>query len=183
MNMEAARVATLVAIVQGRTGLGRTALMKLCYFLQTLRGVPLGYDFTLYSYGPFDSTVLSDLATAESLGGVISRIVQYSSGYGYEIEPTGRSRTVVGLAPGFVEKYRDEIDWVVTVFGDLRRAELEVLSTIVYVDRAYADAGESLAEEDLVRRVRDIKPNYSEIFVTENVRKLIGMELLEAVGA
>ena len=28
--------------------IGRTALMKYCYFLQVLRDVPHGYNFTLY---------------------------------------------------------------------------------------------------------------------------------------
>jgi hypothetical protein len=181
MISEMARIAALVAIVQKRTGLGLTALMKLCYFLQTLRAVPLGYDFTLYSYGPFDSAVLSDLTTAESLGGVSSRVVQYSGGYGYEIEPTGRSRAVVGLAAGFIEKYREDINWVVEAFGGLRRADLEVLSTIVYVDRKSAEADELLSEDDLVHRVREVKPNFSEDFVAENVRRLIGMELLQAI--
>ncbi len=101
------------------------------------------------SYGPFDSDVLSDLATAESLGGISSRVVQYLSGYGYEIEPTGRSRAVLSLAPGFVEKYREDIDWVVAAFGELRRTELEALSTVVYVDRDSSEAGEFLTEEDL----------------------------------
>ena len=40
--------------------IGRTALMKYMYFLQTLRGVQLGYNFSMYSYGPFDADVLSD---------------------------------------------------------------------------------------------------------------------------
>ena len=73
---ENARIATLVAIAERRPGLGRTALMKICYLLQTLGDVPLGYHFTLYSYGPFDSDVLADLASAEVLGGVSSRVVQ-----------------------------------------------------------------------------------------------------------
>ena len=47
--------------------LGRTAIMKLCFFLQESKGVPLGYHFSLYSYGPFDSDVLSDLGTAVRL--------------------------------------------------------------------------------------------------------------------
>jgi len=40
--------------------IGRTALMKYMYFLQTLRGVQLGYNFSMYSYGPFDADVLSE---------------------------------------------------------------------------------------------------------------------------
>jgi hypothetical protein len=54
--------------------------MKFCYFLQTVRQVPLGYRFTLYSYGPFDADVLSDLGTAENLQGVKASVVQYTEG-------------------------------------------------------------------------------------------------------
>src|SRR5262249_12172233 len=56
----ARRLATIVALVERSSGksLGRTAVMKLLYFLSALRGVQLGYRFTLYSYGPFDSEVL-----------------------------------------------------------------------------------------------------------------------------
>jgi len=63
---------------------GRTALMKFCIFLQTLRRVPLHYNFSLYSYGPFDSTVLSDLGDAEALG-VVREVTFYPSGFGYRI--------------------------------------------------------------------------------------------------
>ena len=52
--------------------IGRTALMKYMYFLQTLRAVPLGYNFSMYSYGPFDSDVLADLSTAEAMNLVSS---------------------------------------------------------------------------------------------------------------
>ena len=65
--------------------LGRTALMKFCYLLQTVRQVPLGYRFTLYSYGPFDSDVLSDLGTA----------VQYLGGYGYRIRKSDRAEATI----------------------------------------------------------------------------------------
>src|SRR5579864_5148815 len=67
--------------------IGRTALMKYMYFLQTLRGVPLGYNFTMYSYGPFDSDVLSDLSSGEGMNVVTSTPVVFSGGYGYQIRP------------------------------------------------------------------------------------------------
>jgi hypothetical protein len=82
-----ARLAVITELVSRAPSghVGRTALMKFCYLLQTVRGVPLGYRFTLYSYGPFDSSVLSDLGTAESLGAVRSNVVYHSGGYGYRI--------------------------------------------------------------------------------------------------
>src|SRR5437867_1104734 len=86
----------LIAELASRTpgALGRTALMKFCYFLQEVRRVPLGYRFSLYIYGPFDSNVLSDLGTAESLKAVVSNIVYYSGGYGYEISKGERCDAV-----------------------------------------------------------------------------------------
>ena len=50
-------LARMVKVAPGQT-LGRTQVMKLFYFLQELKGVWLGYDFRLFTYGPFDSEVL-----------------------------------------------------------------------------------------------------------------------------
>jgi hypothetical protein len=63
------RLGVLAALVAQAPGkLGRTALMKMAYFLQTIKGVSLGYDFRMYTYGPFDQDVLDDLSTARGLG-------------------------------------------------------------------------------------------------------------------
>ena len=61
--------------------------MKLAYFLQTVKNVPLGYSFRLYTYGPYDSDVLTHLSQAEAMHAVKSKVVPNPSGYGYEFEP------------------------------------------------------------------------------------------------
>ena len=43
---------------------GKTVFMKLAYLLQELYEVPLGYRFTLYTYGPYSPEVLADLEYA-----------------------------------------------------------------------------------------------------------------------
>lgn len=50
--------------IAGNRMLGRTALQKYVYLLQELFGVDCGYDFQLYTYGPFCSELLSDLESA-----------------------------------------------------------------------------------------------------------------------
>jgi hypothetical protein len=82
MNIESNRIAVITRLAERSPGLGRTALMKYCYFVQTLRRVPLGYSFSLYSYGPFDSDVLADLDVTESMGGVKTEVVYHTGGYG-----------------------------------------------------------------------------------------------------
>jgi uncharacterized protein YwgA len=177
-----ARLATVVTIVQKRPGLGRTALMKLCYFLQSLRRVPLGYRFTLYSYGPFESDVLSDLTSAESLGAIRSRVVQYSGGYGYEIQPTDKSELVMSLAHEFVLKHTPDIDWVIDRFAGFRASDLELLSTVIYVDREYAQTDETLNREEIVRKVHEIKPGFHEEFIADKVNYLDALNVFQSVA-
>jgi uncharacterized protein len=136
--------------------LGRTAVMKLLYFLQTLRDVPLGYRFTLYSYGPFDSDVLANLQTAESLGVVESTVVGYSGGYGYKIREGSRARWLQERASTFLEDYDEDIRWATGRFGDLSSAQLELVSAIVYVDRE-----EDFSIDEIVQTVKEIKPHFS----------------------
>lgn len=180
-EMQNDRLATLGVLAQKAPELGRTACMKLCYFLQTLRDVPLGYRFTLYSYGPFDSSVLSDLSTAESLGGIQSRVVQFPCGYRHEIEPTGRTRSLIALAADFVEQYSEDIEWVVSTFASFRSADLELLSTIVYVDRESEEAEEVLTISGIIQKVHELKPNFKETYIAEKVSHLLKLGLLRSI--
>ena len=182
-DIQSARLATIVALAKKQPRLGRTAVMKLCYFLQTLRYVPLGYRFTLYSYGPFDSSVLSDLSSAEALGGIESKPVLYSGGYGYEISTTTKSRTVKGLAADFIKKYGSDLNWVVQEFGSFGSSDLELLSTIVYVDREFAQAKPKLTPDELANRVHEVKPHFTVPYVRQKVADLQGRKLLKSVRA
>lgn len=180
-DIQNARLATIVTLAEEKPRLGRTAVMKLCYFLQTLRSVPLGYRFTLYSYGPFDSNVLSDLSTAEALGGIESKTVLYSGGYGYEISPAAKSRSVKRLATGFISKYEADLDWVIEQFAKFGSADLELLSTIVYVDREFARANERLTPGALAEKVREVKPHFKEEYIQRRVDELRQEKMLRSV--
>jgi hypothetical protein len=178
-----ARLAIIAALIEKQHPLGRTAVMKLCYFLQTLRNVPLGYRFTLYSYGPFDASVLSDISSVEALGGVESKTFFYSGGYGYEISPTRKSGFVKALAPKFIKKYGLDINWVIGQFGKFGSAELELLSTIVYVDRESAQARTKQLAGALAKRVREIKPHFKLPYVQSKVEYLGQKCLLNSLKA
>jgi uncharacterized protein YwgA len=74
------RYALIAELAHRSDSLGRTSLQKKIYLLQTLFYVNLGYDFTLYTYGPFTSEILSDLDVAEAMGAV--RVNSVASSYG-----------------------------------------------------------------------------------------------------
>ena len=159
--------------------IGRTALMKYLYFLQTLRSVPLGYRFTLYSYGPFDSDVLADMGSAETLGAISSEVVLYPGGYGYQIRPGQKAGWLKNRAVDFLTKYDADIKWVVQKFGVLKSSsELELVSTIVYVDREAAKENLRLNIETLGKRVQEIKPHFTEDRICEFANWLASEQLL-----
>src|SRR5258708_7802894 len=98
--------------------LGRTAVMKLAYLLQTVKKVPLGYDFRLFTYGPFDSDVLEDLGQAETLGAVASNIVHFpsGSGYGYEFSPGKELKQLQAKTGKEVAPHRTDLQWALREF-------------------------------------------------------------------
>jgi uncharacterized protein len=161
MNIENNRIAVITRMAEKSPHLGRTALMKYCYFLQTLRRVPLGYAFSLYSYGPFDSDVLADLDAAESIGGVKTQVIYYPGGYGYQIEPGDRIEGAKRWGADFLKQYETDIDWVLSQFGNLNSAQLELASTIIYSDRESSAKSERLTPDQLALRVHDVKPRFS----------------------
>ena len=75
MDQEMLRIDFINAIASKLQGAepGRTALMKLAYFAQELWAHLLRLQFHLYSYGPFDSSVLSDLDVAQNMDAVTSK--------------------------------------------------------------------------------------------------------------
>lgn len=178
-----ARIALIAYLAEHSLGkwIGRTALMKYCYFLQVLRAVPLGYNVSLYSYGPFDSAVLSDLGDAEALG--IIEETPFLTGYGYKIKNVVSYEELEELASGFLEKHKEDIDWVIQQFGAESASDLELDSTIVYIDREASAAGHHLSEDRLVQQVREVKPHFAESVIRRHVQASHQKQLLLALDS
>lgn len=152
------RLATISALVKHASqALGRTAMMKLVYFLQTLHKVPLGYDFRIYTYGPYDSQVLEDLKIAELKGGVKSSVVGYAIGNGYAIAPGAEADAVVARS-SLIADFMPKINAVLADFGNRTATDLEMASTIVFVVRAEASSGKVIALSEAAQKVREMKP-------------------------
>ena len=177
------RMAVIAYLAEKQPRMGRTALMKLWYFMQALKDVALGYNFTLYAYGPFDSDVLADLDFCEAVEAVRSEVVQYPTGHGYEILPGKNPGAAKDLAREFLGKHRTDIDWLVQQFGGLPAGILELLSTIVYTDREAVRDEETLSEVELARRVRDVKPRFPEDQIMKHIARLRVNGLLKSLSS
>jgi hypothetical protein len=160
--------------------LGRTALMKYMYLLQTVRGVPLGYRFTLYSYGPFDSDVLVDLSVAEGFEAVETELELYTGGYGYRIRPAHNAKWLEKRYEKILRKYDKDVDWVIKGFGSFSSAELELVGTIIYVDRETFVSRKRLGLNQVAKLVHEIKPHFSADKVLQYARRLADESILQA---
>lgn len=175
------RIAVIADLIgKAPAGFGRTALMKCLYFLQTVRRVPLGYHFRLYTYGPFDSDVLSDLSLAERFGLIESTLSRFSGGYRYELAAGPSAQAVIARAGEFPEDYRADIDWVIETFGHRTALELESASTLVFTDRSVRERGGPLSFGALVQQVHEVKPHLAMHAIEREARNLKEQGLIRA---
>jgi uncharacterized protein len=152
---------------------GRTALMKFAYLLQTVRRVPLGYRFELYNYGPYDSTVLSDLSQAVTAKAVKSEIVHYpsGSGYAYSTNEAGHAK-LCGKVSSQLAEYEDDIGWVLDEFGANSASRLELVSTIVFAEREMRRKNQKPLKAELCARVSRIKPHFTAGIISQAIEEL-----------
>jgi uncharacterized protein YwgA len=169
----------LLAELARQARLGRTALMKILFFLQESRGVPLDYQFSLYSYGPFDSDVLSDISWAERLNVLKSTTVYYPSGIGYEYSRGTGADSLGDLAEDFVKAHQRDIKWALDHFSHKTAAELELLSTILYI----AKYQNPKTVNKLIEQVELVKPHFSQDQVWSGFNELVGLNVLRAQAA
>lgn len=167
------RMALLVYLVmkgQERVNaVGHTQIQKLFYLLQNGKGVPLGYKFRLYHYGPYCSELWGDLNSLKEYGYLT--ISANESGWGYEIRilPEGR-RFVTGQ--GVAEEIRKKVDGLLEVLGGQPVRRLEALATAHYIFQDLRKAGLLPDEDKVVYHVLKLKPHLKENEVKEAFRQI-----------
>lgn len=146
------RLGVLSGIAQRRPDIGKTAMMKCTYFLQEIEKVPLNYNFEIYTYGPYSSEVMEEIDFARQNGLLDIKWTVYPNGmHGYSISAKG-----TGTTP-----YDGQIDAVVNVFGSKTAKELELLSTVLFVQRACMNNKWEKDKASICAAVKEIKPRFS----------------------
>jgi len=160
--------------------LGKTALQKLIYLLQELFRIDCGYNFEFYSYGTFTSQLLQDLDLIENMGAVAINPVASFPG-GYEIKPGPGKETLKSKAAGFLDSrdVRSALEKLVNDFGKDCAKDLELSSTIIFVDRDLKRQRGETKGDDLVLLVKELKPKFSEDEIEKDLRRLESKGYLE----
>ncbi|MEW6265696.1 MAG: hypothetical protein AB1641_21695 [Thermodesulfobacteriota bacterium] len=162
--------------------LGRTAVMKLLYLLQTVKGLPLGYDFRLYVYGPFDSGVLEDLEYAETLEAVATEVRYFPSGYSYHLRSGKKADEIRNKSFSFLQRYKSDIDSIMDEFGSKSASDLELISTIIFSDGNYAQRNTRVTIKESSARIREIKPQFTLEKIESTASALLEKGLLKALA-
>ncbi|AFM22872.1 hypothetical protein [Desulfomonile tiedjei] len=150
---------------------GKTSLQKIIFLLQELEEVPTNYQFSLYTHGPFTAQILGDLDLVEGFGAV--KVRYFTEGYGgYQISPDRESESIRNKAAQFLDQNKEKIDKVVDEFGAFSAKDLELRSTIVYLDRDAGRTKKDLSRDRFIQLVKRIKPRFSEDTIAVALKEL-----------
>ncbi len=139
---------------------GKTSLQKILYILQEGYEVQCGYNFTLYTYGPYCTDIMIDLDQVDFLDGVSVRSANKGIG-GYEISVGPQNEDIRHKGWQFLEENSKAIEQVAKNFGNMTAKELELRATLLYAAKeAYNEQG-SCSWQYLVKTITSIKPKYS----------------------
>ncbi len=154
---------------------GKTALQKFVYFLQEIYGVDCGYEFELYSYGPFAAQLLGDLDLVAHFGCISIEPVLSGTG-GYEIAPTEQADSIRSRAEVFLndENTAKSLDALVEDFGTQTARDLELRATIVYVERDFRRKDRQANRSEVCHTVGQIKPKFLSSEIEQALDELSG---------
>jgi len=139
---------------------GKTAIMKYLYILQEVFNVQLGYEFSLYTYGPYCSDVLSDLDYTEAIEGVKIYSVDQGTG-GYCIKPSSKTNVYIEKSSEFLSENEETINTVLELFGDMSARDLELRTTIIYLYKNYLQNKWEIDSNEIASDVKELKPYFS----------------------
>ena len=106
----------------------------------------------------------------------------YPSGYGYEVKTGAKAESTKECVADWLASHESDLTWAVKNFAGRSASELELLATIVYVDRELAGKPTSRPLRYLAQRVRVIKLWFLETYVLEKCQEAQQMGILSSVA-
>lgn len=153
-EMRGRLLALLASMAEEESWCGETHVQKCAYFLQEGLGVPLGFKFILYKYGPFSFDLRE--ALGELWGDYVVEM-KTVPGYGPSIGLTESGRSLRDRLRKHADPYQREIGFVASRLSKRGVMELERLATALLV------RGEREGTiQDRARRLVELKPHVSE---------------------
>ena len=155
-NLNAALVAYIVKKYNevSTVPLGRTILQKVCYFSKH-NGVPLRYDFEIYNYGPYSQELYFEVADFK----VDDLLIDTSREDKLSVyKPGKKANALIKKYQKEIDKYKDNIDSVISLFRKVKPVDFELCATVHYLynslSRYYSKAPDV---KELIKKLKEIK--------------------------
>ncbi len=149
-------VAAARALKKNGSWTGRVHLHKHLFVTQVLRLANPPFGFLLYDYGPYSFDLDREIIELELTGRLGRWYPQ--PGFGPQYEPTAQG---LALEASLDSASRDAIDRTAQALGARKAQELELIATCLWVEKIE----QIRDDENLIPRVRQIKPKYGEVAV------------------
>jgi len=148
----------ILNILNKKPDLGKTAVMKIIFILQHVFDVNLGYNFDIYTYGPYAAEVTDELEALIYEDFIKADIYTFNNYLGYKLNISEKGESSKGTLSTDDEQ---KINKVLLSFGDKKAKELELDSTIIYIRNLHMKNKWGDIKEDIIKDVREIKPHFS----------------------
>lgn len=165
----------ILNILDKKPDLGKTAIMKMVYILQQVFDVKTNYSFGIYTYGPYSRDVSEDLDFLVYGQFVDAQIYEYEKFSAYKFSVSSKGIESKGTISQNDDK---KISSVLELFGDKKVKELELDSTIIFINHQYNQNKWEKSKSEIISDVRDIKSHFTESEVGKAYDNLIKSNML-----
>ncbi len=173
MNEIAAGV--IAKLVEMSDGIeGKKVMQKLVYFLQE-RGVPLGFKYQLYFYGPYSHELTYAISDFEAFGILLVQPAA-NNATAYRVGPAANIFT--NLNKIFLDRFQPILESVLDTFGKKTSSELELLATIDFIDKSLRGKEEKVNRGRVVELTKKEKAKYSETAINNAYDELVKIGLI-----
>ncbi len=98
---------------------------------------------------------------------------------GYSISPAHDATLIKNKAQDFLTTFQPQIKKLLAEFGSMRVRDLELRSTIIFVDRDAVTSGREMTRNDFIQEIKSIKPHFSYEEIQEGMAELEGRGYIE----
>lgn len=149
----------IIKMLQVHPGMGKTAVMKTIFMLQQVKHIDLGYEFSIYTYGPYNADVMEDIDELVSDGFLSSNAYLYKDYIGYKLSATDSgAKAVQNLKDEDATALKEILNFV----KGKNAKELELYSTIIYVEDWYLKNEKTNNMDAIIKKVHELKPHFTE---------------------
>ena len=149
---------------------GETHIQKGTFLLQELLSLESDYQFVLYKHGPFSFELRDDLSEMQADG--LLNLVARQQGYGPSYLPSGEADEFLTRYPRTTSRFEAPVKLIAKKLGDRGVAELERISTALFIK----NRSELTSIRDRAAELVRLKPHISAsdaLTATEDVDRLV----------